>query len=53
MDVPVTTPFMPRANKTIAKKSFLIFPYSAGFTVSAACWLTGKMMQAVAKVMKT
>src|SRR6266849_423239 len=22
MDVPVTTPFMPRANKTIAKKSF-------------------------------
>jgi 1-acyl-sn-glycerol-3-phosphate acyltransferase len=26
MDVPVTTPFMPRANKTIAKKSFSIFP---------------------------
>jgi 1-acyl-sn-glycerol-3-phosphate acyltransferase len=26
MDVPVTTPFMPRANKTIAKKSFSYFP---------------------------
>jgi 1-acyl-sn-glycerol-3-phosphate acyltransferase len=26
MDVPVTTPFMPRANKTIAKKSFAVFP---------------------------
>lgn len=26
MDVPVTTPFMPRANKTIAKKSFSRFP---------------------------
>ncbi|MBV9961225.1 MAG: 1-acyl-sn-glycerol-3-phosphate acyltransferase, partial [Parafilimonas sp.] len=26
MDVPVTTPFMARANKTIAKKSFASFP---------------------------
>ncbi len=26
MDVPVTTPFMPRANKTIAKKSFASIP---------------------------
>lgn len=26
MDVPVTTPFMPRANKTIAKKSFSVIP---------------------------
>lgn len=26
MDVPVTTPFMPRANKTIAKKSFASVP---------------------------
>ena len=26
MDVPVTTPFMPRANKTIAKKSFASTP---------------------------
>ncbi len=26
MDVPVTTPFMPRANKTIAKKSFALIP---------------------------
>ena len=26
MDVPVTTPFMPRANKTIAKKSFSFIP---------------------------
>ncbi len=26
MDVPVTTPFMPRANKTIAKKSFAVIP---------------------------
>ncbi|RXK86403.1 lysophospholipid acyltransferase family protein [Filimonas effusa] len=26
MDVPVTTPFMPRANKTIAKKSFAAIP---------------------------
>src|SRR6478609_7664309 len=26
MDVPVTTPFMARANKTIAKKSFTAFP---------------------------
>ena len=26
MDVPVTTPFMPNANKTIAKKSFAIIP---------------------------
>lgn len=26
MDVPVTTPFMPRANKTIAKKSFSRIP---------------------------
>lgn len=26
MDVPVTTPFMPRANKTIAKKSFSYIP---------------------------
>jgi 1-acyl-sn-glycerol-3-phosphate acyltransferase len=26
MDVPVTTPFMARANKTIAKKSFAMFP---------------------------
>ena len=35
MDVPVTTPFMPNANKTIAKKSFAKIPlfwwiYSAG-----------------------
>jgi 1-acyl-sn-glycerol-3-phosphate acyltransferase len=27
MDVPVTTPFMPRANKTIAKKSFSYVPF--------------------------
>ncbi len=26
MDIPVTTPFMPRANKTIAKKSFSRIP---------------------------
>ncbi len=26
MDVPVTTPFMPNANKTIAKKTFAYFP---------------------------
>lgn len=26
MDVPVTTPFMPRANKTIARKDFAIIP---------------------------
>lgn len=26
LDVPVTTPFMARANKTIAKKSFALFP---------------------------
>jgi len=26
MDVPVTTPFMPRANKTIAKKGFAVIP---------------------------
>ncbi|MBN9298093.1 MAG: 1-acyl-sn-glycerol-3-phosphate acyltransferase [Filimonas sp.] len=27
MDVPVTTPFMPNANKTIAKKSFTAIPF--------------------------
>jgi 1-acyl-sn-glycerol-3-phosphate acyltransferase len=27
MDVPVTTPFMPNANKTIAKKSFAVIPF--------------------------
>ena len=52
MDVPVTTPFMPRANKTIARKDFAVFPYLDGFMVLAACWLTG-MMQAEEKVLKT
>jgi 1-acyl-sn-glycerol-3-phosphate acyltransferase len=38
MDVPVSTPFMPRPNKTIAKKSFAKIPFLDGSILLAAYW---------------
>ena len=53
MDVPVTTPFMARATKTIAKKSFANFPIFGWILVLEVCWWIEKVMPAAAKVMKT